>query len=345
MAKAIQISADNGVTWLTFPGNSGELTSEGTEIDDTIFGASYSSGQPGMIAWNISSNGLYKGFAGYIADLYMSGTTTAMAAEPMALVSGKTYQVTNTAKRTFDPAVALSFFDGGTPISAANILNVDYLWGRVTFVGGFTPAGAVTVTGNYLPLATIARANSFTLTQTANAVDDTDFVSAQAADGHRSYIPGLKTASLTLGGIWNIANDWRAKLIARNRIIVEINPDGSQLSRARGFFRPTSVSQSGDVGDQEAMSADFALSVPDVQVMLTPFSWLHASGTTLNASIQAALTAYQNNLIYDYRYLADGTNGYSGDGIITDLTLAGGLDVMNEFTVAVQGSGPLAPVP
>jgi hypothetical protein len=345
MAKAIKISADNRVSWLTFPGSSGELTSEGTEIDDTVFNAAFHSGQPGMIAWNLTTNGFYKGFAGYNADILISGTSTAMAAEVMSLVSGKTYQVTNTAKRVFDPAVALSFFDGGVAIAAANILNVDYVWGRVTFVGGFTPGGAVTVTGNYLPVTTLARADSFTLTQTTNAVDDTDFESAQASDGTRQYIPGLKTVSLELGGIWGTTNNWRQLLIARNRVLIEINPDGSGMSRARGFFRPTRVGQSGDVGDQEKMTETYALSVPDVAVMLTPFSWLHASGTTLNAAIQAALTAWQGNLIYDYQYLADGVNGWAGDGIITDLSLTGGLDVMNEFAIHVQGSGALAAVP
>lgn len=345
MAKKIQISDDNGVTWYTLPGNSGELNSEAGSIDDTVYGQSYKSTQSGLIGWTLSANGLYKGFAGYVADLRITGTPVAMVGEAMSLVTGKTYQVTLAARRSFDPAAAITVYDGGTPVVAADIASIDYLFGRVTFAVGYTVSGAVTVDASYLPLSTIARASGFTLTQTTDSVDDTDFETAQANDGHRVYKAGLKTVSLALNGIYSASNNWRTLLFARERVLIEINPDGAGKSVARGFFKPTAAGQSGNVGDQEAATATFPLSVPDIDLMQYPFSWIHDPSTTLNPAILRALAAWQNDYMYSYRYLFDGTNGFEGDGIVTDLSLAGGLEVMNEFTVNVQGSGQMAAVP
>jgi hypothetical protein len=345
MSKKIQISDDNGVSWSTFPGSSGSLTTDMGTIDDTIFGTDYSSMQPGMENWTMQTNGLYKGFAGYVATLKMLGTPTTMTTEPMSLVSGKTYQVTNAVKRNFDLVAALSFSDGGGVISAANIANVDFLFGRVTFVPAFTPSGGVTVTGTYAPMTNIARATGFTLTQTSATIDDTDFATAQANDGTRVYISGLKTCSLALTGIYSGSNDWRTRLGQRSRVLVEINPDGSGKSIARGFFAFTAVGQSGNVGAQEGATATLPLYVPQNANLAYPFSWVHDPSTTLNTSIQKAMTAWLNNLLYEYRYLYDGINGFQGNGIITDLSLAGGLEVMNDFTIHVQGSGVLSPAP
>jgi hypothetical protein len=105
------------------------------------------------------------------------------------------------------------------------------------------------------------------------------------------------------------------------------------------------VGQSGNVGAQEAATATLPLYVPQNANLAYPFSWIHDVTTTLNQSIQRAQIAWLNNLLYEYRYLYDGTNGFQGNGIITDLSLAGGLEVMNDFTIHVQGSGPLSAVP
>src|SRR5688500_17864632 len=117
MAKRVRLSDDAGTNWYTLPGNSAELANEAGEIADTVFGQNYSSAQTGMLGWTLSANGLYKGFAGYVAKIMKSGTPTAMTAEPMALVSGKTYQVTNAAKRTFSRTAALTFLGNAIAIS------------------------------------------------------------------------------------------------------------------------------------------------------------------------------------------------------------------------------------
>lgn len=346
MAKKIQISIDAGVTYFTFPGDTGSLNLNGTQIKDTVFGQDYESQQPGMISWTLDLNGYYKGFAGYVATLKLSGTSTLMTTEPCSLVSGKTYQVTNTAKRTFDRAATLNVFDNGVNQNA-NVISIDYLFGRVTFASAYTPTLPITITANFLPLTQIAKAQSFTLTQTAAVIDKSDFVSAQANSGLMVHDYGLKTFAFDLNGFYSITNAFRALLLARSECIIEIGPDGGGLSIARGFFKPATESQSGKVGELEVEALKFVGFVPDpgaVPLAPYPFQWLQAAGTTLSTSLQNAITAWQNKTLPLFKYLYDGTNGVSGAGVITDLTLTGGLNVMNTFTIKIQGSDVLTTV-
>lgn len=346
MAKKIQISDDAGVTYFTFPGDTGTLSLNGTQIKDTVFGQDYESEQPGMINWTLDLNGYYKGFAGYVATLKMSGTSTLMTTEACSLVSGKTYQITNAVKRTFDRTATLNVFDNGVNHNA-DVISIDYLFGRVTFAPAYTVTGPVTITANYLPLAQIAKAQSFTLTQTAAVINKSDFVTAQANSGLTVNDYGLKTFGFDLSGFYSVTNAFRALLLARSEVIIEIGPDGGGLSIARGFFKPATESQSGKVGELEVESLKFVGFVPDpsaVPLMPYPFSWLQGAGTTLSTSIQKTITAWQNKTLPLFKYLYDGTNGVSGAGVVTDISLTGGLDVMNTFAIKIQGSDTLSTV-
>jgi hypothetical protein len=85
-----------------------------------------------------------------------SGTPVAMTGEATNLVAGKTYQVTNAAKRILDPATALAVRDNGV-VQTANVLAVDFLFGLVTFAAGYTVTGPVTLDGAYLPTLDVAQ--------------------------------------------------------------------------------------------------------------------------------------------------------------------------------------------
>lgn len=345
MAKRVRISADGGTTWNTLPGNTADFKNEAGDIVDTVFGQEYKSGQTGLLTGSMTANSLYKGFAGYVAKIKKAGTSTVLTTEAMSLVAGKTYQVTSAAKRTFNRGVALTFFDNAIAVSAANILNVDYLYGRVTFVAGYTVTGPITVTGAYFPLAQIAKGRTFKLTQTADAVDNTDFETAQANSGIKTFDYGLKTVALEIGGVFALSNAYRALVLARQEAIIEINPDGNDKSVARGFFKPMATNQSGAVGALEEQTINWTLSVPDLDVLAYPFSWLHASDTTLNTAVLNALVSWQNKSIYKWQYLFDGTNGFQFDGVLTDVSMEGGLEAMNSFTVNVQASGGVTSIP
>ena len=342
MAKLVQISDDNGSNWYTLPGNSGELSNEAGELDDTIFGQNFKSGQSNLINWSVNANAMYKGFAGYVADIYQTGATTAMTAEAMSLVSGKTYRITAATKRVIDPDVAVIVLDNAVN-QTANVLSIDYLFGTVTFKPAYTVTGPVTITASYLPKSILAKYKSFTLTQTMEPIDETDIPAAQANSGHRIFDYGLKTVSLEVSGVYAAANGFRAALVARSRVMIEINPDGSDKSVARGFFKPTSQGQSGDVGALEEETVSYTLSVPTASLLEVPFKWVFTS-TDLSTSVVKCINAWQAETVIDVRYLPDGVAGVSGDCVVSDISLSGGIEAMNEFTVTLQGTGALATV-
>lgn len=347
MVKRIQLSADD-TTYYTLPGNSGELRNEAGQLTDTIFGQAFQSTQPGLITWTLNSNALYKGFAGYIVKLNKGGTPVVMTNEAMSLVSGKTYQITNAAHNVIDLGTTIVVKDNAVD-HTADVLSIDFTTGKVTFKAAYTPTGPITITGAYVPMVAIAGAKTFTLTQTMNAIDNTDIPIAKANTGFRTFeATGLKTVTLELGGIYKLSNGFVAALIARTPIYVEINPDNSNLSVARGLFKYTGQGQSGDVGALEEETVSLGLSVPqDIGAIAieTPFSWVHSNVTTLAQAVQIALAAWQNGTVPYVKYLPDGTNGFKGRGVITDISLSGGLEAMNQFTVNIQGSDAPIAVP
>lgn len=346
MSKRIQISPDAGTTWYTFPGDKGDLNNTASDIKDTIFGQDYESGQTGLIGWSASCNGLFKGFAGYVSKIMQSGTPTTFTTSPMSLVSGKTFKITDATKNVWDRKTALAFFDNAVAVSGANIQSINYLFGQVTFKSSYTPTGPITATGKYLPTTQVAGVNGFTLTQSANAIDNTDYILAQANDGQRVFTYGLKTVKLSLKGFYKVSNDFIGLLRARAECIVEINLDGTGLSVARGWFKPLTTAQSGNVGELEDSSLDFSLSVPDQQDIALPFQWVFGAGSTLSMALQTAINSWQVGTdLATINYLEDGTTGKTGDAVISDISLSGGLDVMNEFSLKFQGSDDLVDYP
>ena len=65
----------------------------------------------------------------------------------------------------------------------------------------------------------------------------------------------------------------------------------------------------------------------------------------LNIAVIKVLTAWEDSLDIDIEYLFDGTNGWGGTAIVTDVSLSGGIDSMNEFTANFMGDGEAVAVP
>lgn len=344
MAKRVRISDDNGSNWYTLPGSSGELSHDTGEIDDTIFGYNYKSSEVGLIKWGVSSDALYKGFAGYVADVKKVGTTTAFTAEAVTAEGGNIYAIASASKSVWDRATTVVVKDGVTNI-AAQIEWIDYLFGRVKLLSTYTVVGTITFGGNYFPMASIGKANGFSLTQTADAVQNTTFDLAQANGGFHTFQEGLKTVALELSGIFDETNGFVDAIADRLEVIVEINPDGQARSIARGFFRFATQNQSGDVGALEEEKVTLRLNVPDLATNYLPFEWRHTNTSTLNTAVKKLLSAWEAGTVIDVQYLPDGTTGKRGDCIVTELTLSGGLEEMNKFSVGLQGTGSITDVP
>ena len=340
MAKAIKVSDDDGSTYYTLPGSQGEFRDEVGVLDDTIFGQNFKSAQTNLINWGLSSNAVYKGFAGYTVSIKKSGTSTSMTGEATTEITSNTaYQVTAATKRVLDPAVAVSVLENGVASDPDDIEYIDYLFGIVKFKGSHTPTEPVTITANYLPLATLAKYRNFTLTMTQEPIEDTDIPAAQANDGHRTHSYGLKTVGVEVSGVYASANGYRAALIARDLLLIEIDPGAAGKAVARGFFKPSSRGQSGNVGELEEENASFALQVPEVALMRTPFRWEFSSSTDISTAVRKCIDAWQNETTLKAQYLPDGTTGLEGTVLVGDVSLSGGLEAMNEFSVALVGTG------
>lgn len=128
--------------------------------------------------------------AGYGCTVKASGAAVAMTAEACALVSGNIYQITNTAKRIVDPATTLTVYENG--IASVLAYTFNYLYGIVTFPSA--PTTPITVTGAYLPVASVAESKGFTISLKPDLLDVTSFDSS----GARSKRLGLLDADFKL---------------------------------------------------------------------------------------------------------------------------------------------------
>lgn len=348
-AKQVLISSDDA-TYYLLPGNSGELTRDGVPMEDTIFGQTFKSSRVGPISWGMNAQAFYKGYPGYQAVLKKSGASTPMTDEAMSVVSGKTYQITAEAKRVLDRTVAVVIEDNAID-HTADVENIDYLFGRITFKATYTVTGSVTMTGAYLAQATIAKFTGFTLGIRADAIRTSDIPALQANGGYHTFAPGLKTVSLDLPAVFTAADLWWDALDSRTEYIIEINPDGLGLSGSigRGFFQLVTDRQSGDVGALEEETLSFQLAVPYSNLIIGasglayPFGWIHAAASPIPTAIKTLLTRMLADQTVYGKYLPDGgttaSAGAKGIGVVTDLSLTGGLEDMSAFTVNMQMSG------
>ena len=114
--------------------------------------------------------------AAYSAALRVNGAANAVTAEACTSLGGGRYQVTNTARRVWDPAVAVTVKDGGVTVSAL-LYSFNYLFGIVTFVG-YTPTGAITVDGSWASMVSVAEGRAFDFAPMRDLLDTSVFGTA-----------------------------------------------------------------------------------------------------------------------------------------------------------------------
>lgn len=348
--KRIKVSTDDA-TYNTLPGNQGDFKVTLSEVVDTVFGQSYESQSPNLGQWEVTANSIFKGIAGYNILIKQGGTPVTMTAEATTHGSGQIYQITNAAHRVTSLADALTILDNAAD-HTADVESYDYLSGTITFASAYTVTGPVTVTGKYVPLAVIAKAKSFTLTQTQTAIDQTGYDDAQADGGFRIFAGGLKTIQLQLGNIFKATNAWQAATVARALVYIECDLDATNpgANVFRGFFKIGTRDQSGNQGAVEDEAITLMLYVPDGAIIALPFAWYIASGSKMNPAIQASINAFVNQTLLYVEYLPSGTlgntplDGQKGQAIVVEATLANSIDGLNTFTFHYQGSGALTAV-
>lgn len=174
-----------------------------------------------------------------------TGTSTTMTTEACSNVSGQVYQVTSASKRIIDPTSALTVYDDGVEVAAADIESIDFLFGKITFDGAYTVNGAVTVTGKYLPLSTIAQAREFSFTDGNDLPDCTVF-----QDTTHKYTQALQSLSMTLGLLEVVGTvydggtrSFRSVLANGEVVVVEIDIGGSGT-----LFRSMAIAENVSAG-------------------------------------------------------------------------------------------------
>lgn len=336
-AKSVRVSSD-GVTFYNLPGSTAGISSDSATVDDSIFGTSFSSSQPTLISWSMNANGYFKGFPGYKATLKRAGTPTAFTTEATSAKGGGFY-ITDRAKSIWEVG-SVSVFDDAIAVDAEDIEYIDYLQGGVVFISGYVVSGAITVSGNYLPTTRICFAQTFSLSQSADTENITDICEANDNGGYAVNGYQQQTVELSLDGFYSDTSGFLADLLSRDEVIIEINPDGEGKSVARGYFRATSHSQDGDVGSTETESVTYSLAVPEN--VRYPFKWYHDSTSAIPVGVKVVLDAWENRKTLFVEYAAEGSAvTKSGEVLVSDASMDGGVEDINEFTFDFQGTGAL----
>lgn len=342
MAKRVRVSSDNQVTWYTLPGSSGEKRTNMAAVDDTVFGQNWQSQSPSIGDWSVTGSSFFKGIAGYTANIRSGGTPVQVTGGATTLVTGKTYQINNTAQRFMSYANAIVVKVSAVD-QTAQVLSIDYLNGTVTFKAAYSPGAAPTIDYYYVPLTTLGKARSFKLQQQAAEIDTTDYATAAANGGWRTYQQGLRNVSLELSNVWNSSNDFLTSLAARNLLYIDISPNNVEGTTAetmfRGFFKYLGLDASGNVGALEEETLKMGLYVPDGSLVQQPFAWYFGSASVMNQAVQIAVNAWQNGTVIDVEYSPDGTVGVRGDCIVTEASLNNSFDGQNEFSFTFRGVG------
>lgn len=139
--------------------------------------------------------------AAYNSSVRVNGTSTAFSNEATTKLTANTrYQITDTAKRLIDPAVALTVEvdadgagGGGYVVASPTTYTVDRLFGIITFAADQGALALVRVSGSYLPVLTLAEVAEYQFTATADALDKTAF-----GDGAKTKQQGLQDISGSL---------------------------------------------------------------------------------------------------------------------------------------------------
>jgi hypothetical protein len=198
--------------------------------------------------------------AGHTTTLKVSGTAVPVTGEATTALGGGKYQVTSTARRIWSPAAAITVKDAGSPVSAS-LWSFDYLFGIITF-SGYTPTGAVTVDGSYLPVAAIAEVFSFSFSAKADLLDTTSYDGGAARlkaagllDASGSFSArSLPTADVDPGA--SGTQSLHGFLLAGAPKLLEANFDGSIL---RAWVMLEGVEQTAEVAGLVEFTANFQL--------------------------------------------------------------------------------------
>lgn len=185
-------------SWMSFPGIVESYDLSAADSGKVVFGAKivYQGAIAGGITVAAAGAGLPTDAVvaaanpGSATTVKTLGTTTALTAEACTLVSGNTYQITNTTHRVLDPLVARTYKGNAVAIPGAQVQSENFLFGKVTFTQAET--APITVdTGSYRPVAAIAVVKDWKITVTNKLIETSNIDNA----GFKSRIKGISSCT------------------------------------------------------------------------------------------------------------------------------------------------------
>jgi hypothetical protein len=197
----------------------------------------------------------------YNTTIEITGTSTAMVAEAMTGSGAGPYQVTS-AKRVFDPAATFTFYDNGIDCTA-DVLTVDYLFGKVTFTGVKT--GPITVSGSYLPRLTFLEGRSLGISLDADELDTSVFGSGwkNSAQGLMQLTVDVETLALLTADMDPGVGSRKLSAVFLNRtsVVLSCCPGGTG-NTYRAFVITPSEKEDAAVADLLKATATFKSTAP-----------------------------------------------------------------------------------
>lgn len=199
--------------------------------------------------------------AGYLATISVTGASTTMTGEATTNTAGTSFQITATARRIVDPAVAIVIKDGGS--AWGGTFTFDYLNGIVTLSGA--PTGSVTIDGAFLPARQISQAYELDVSLSAS-LPDSSLLGSEFTQRTRAL--GDITGSLTCydtGTQTYTDVDLVGALTDGSTKVVDIQWNGG-TNYLRFFAMFESVEASASVDGVQSATASFSM---DSQIALT----------------------------------------------------------------------------
>ena len=196
------------------------------------------------------------GTAAYTTLIRSGGQSVGFLDEAMTQDANdpKVWQITDATRQVLDRDIPVVVEDNGNPLLAADF-SIDYLFGIVTLVNN--PAGAVTVSGSYIPMTEVVGASQHTINLTGDILDDSNYKESRGTH-NRTKKYGMTDCNITLERFYDLQKTFKTHLSNRDVVMVEVQPAG--LSEVlRGWFVVESGNSAGDLSALETESLSFQL--------------------------------------------------------------------------------------
>lgn len=346
------VSRDN-VAYYSLPIDSMNPSFSADEIDaTTLQDAKFSSMLKGLKSATFGGNikvklgAECKGLVGYKTVVKKSGTGVSTTGLAMGLVSGLIYKTTDATKNLWDRNTPAVIYDNGVAVDSADIELIDYMFGVVKFVTGYTVSGAITADVKYLPSTVVAARTGYSLTQNANVTETNYYEAVQSNGGYKTYEYGRRSVSLTLDGFYDDASDNFSLFTSDNPLVVEINV-GNAGAIARGWFYVTGDSNTAD-GDNpigESLTCALSSGCGDGQ----SFSWniIVTEDTSVidRGSYEVLYAWYEGNKLYYKAMLDDDAGiGYTGQMVVGDVSMSGSVGDIEQMSFSGTADGAVTKI-